>query len=362
MKSSLAHAFSAVNAAGRGARQRYRASGADWPWGDPLAAHGLAMEGYFWRVTDSASGTSLIALIGVNQDDRGMPWATVGVADWPGGFLRTAALPDGWADPRRLGARSGTALTAERDAVTVDLGEDCRLRLDISDPAIWTCAPFGGSSYFQSVPGLNQYWHPWLLGGRVSGEAQFGDRKLRFDNAQIYGEKNWGKGGFPGFWWWGQAQGFNDPGACVAFAGGQVSVGPLRTTVTGLVVRLPDGSVRRWGNPGTSPVHATVTDDSWVLNGKPFTGGWTVDVEAHAPLHHAHVLPVPLPAERRNVAGALEQLGGWLHAEVRHRGRLIWSGTSQVAGLEHGGLDRARAELRARGLSEDRTDAPPRRH
>ena len=61
----------------RHALARYRASGADLPFGNPLAAHGLAMEGYFWRVTDG--DRSLIALIGVNAPrDGSPPWATLG--------------------------------------------------------------------------------------------------------------------------------------------------------------------------------------------------------------------------------------------------------------------------------------------
>ena len=45
----------------------YRASGADLPFGDPLPAHDVAMEGYFWRFTDPATGRVLIALNGVNR-------------------------------------------------------------------------------------------------------------------------------------------------------------------------------------------------------------------------------------------------------------------------------------------------------
>jgi hypothetical protein len=52
----------------------YRASGADLPFGDPLRAHGVAMEGYFWRITDADRGRSLIALIGVNRDRVGGHW------------------------------------------------------------------------------------------------------------------------------------------------------------------------------------------------------------------------------------------------------------------------------------------------
>ena len=52
--------------------------------------------------------------------------------------------------------------------------------------------------------------------------------------------------GFPDAWWWGQAQAFADPGACVAFAGGQVHSGPLRAEVTAVVVRLPTARSSAW--------------------------------------------------------------------------------------------------------------------
>ena len=328
-------------AAARRVGERYRASGADLPWGNQLAAHGLAMEGYFWRLTDRAAGTSVIALIGINRDRAGSTWATVGLADWPAGFLRTAALPHGWADPHRLGARSGTEFLAEPDRIAVDLGPQARLEVEIEAPRPWPDRAFGGSSYFQTVPGLNQYWHPWLLGGRAHGTAQLDGRTLHLRGAEIYAEKNWGKGGFPDAWWWGQGQGF-DSDACVAFAGGEITAGPLRTTVTGLVVRLPrecSGQVVRLGNPLTSPVRARITDDSWSLHGRTLrpAGGWDIRVLGSAPRGAAHVLPVPLPDQRRNVAGALEHLGGRLEVEVRRHGRLIWRDTSPVAGLEHGG-------------------------
>lgn len=331
--------------------ERYRATGADLPYGDPLPAHGVAMEGYFWRVTDAASGRVVIALIGVNRGPRG-PWATLGLASWPEQGLSVTAAPDGWADPIRLGARSGTAFVADQRSVHVDLGPDARLDLAIDEPQLWPRRRYGGSSGFQSVPRLNQYWHPWLLGGRASGSATVGGQTWTFADAQIYSEKNWGAEGFPDAWWWGQAQGFADPGACVAFAGGQVHAGRLRTEVTALVVRLPDGTVVRLGNPGSSPVRAEVTDERWRFVGSQRArrgGGWQVEVEGWAPLGAAHVLPVPLPSEGRNTAGAIEHLGGQVSVRVRHGGAQVWEGHSTLAGLEHGGLARAEAELRRRG-------------
>ncbi len=334
----------------------YRASGADRPYGDLLPAHGVAMEGYFWRFTDPATGRVLIALNGVNRADDGM-WSTLGVAAHPHGFLRTVAHPVGEASTQGLGAFAGEAFHGTPDRLRVDLGPDARLEVAITDPVPWPRRSFGGSSVFQSVPALNQYWHPWLLGGSAHGQAVVGAETWVLDGWSVYAEKNWGKGGFPDSWWWGQAQGFADPSVCVAFAGGEVTAGPIRTTVTAVVVLLPDGTLLRLGDPVVSPVHAEVTDERWVLRGR--SARWRVDIEGSGSLDIAHVLPVPLPAERRNVPGAIEHLGATLRVTVRRAGRVVWEGESNLAALEHGGIDRARAEVVRRGHGPDAVDAAP---
>lgn len=334
----------------------YRATGADLPFGDLLPAHGVAMEGYFWRFTDPDTDRVLIALIGVNRDGTDT-WATLGLAAHPHGFLHTRAHPQGWASPSELGATAGAAFEATADRVQVNLATDAQLDVTVAFPLRWPRRRFGGSSMFQTVPGLNQYWHPWLLGGSARGSAVVGTETWQLDGWSVYGEKNWGRGGFPDAWWWGQAQGFAEPSACVAFAGGQVTAGPLHTTVTALVVLLPGGRLLRWGNPVSSPVRAQVSDERWILTGRSV--GWTVEVEGWGSLDSAHVLPVPLPAERRHVPGAIEHLGAHMRVSVRRWGRPVWSGESRVAALEHGGIERARAEVLRRGHGADAVDAPP---
>lgn len=340
---------------------RYRATGADLPYGDPLPAHGVAMEGYFWRFTKPDTGDVVIALCGVNKGPEG-PWATVGLAGHPGGFLRTTAQPAASASAIGLGAYAGAESPGDvfygvRDRLRVSLGPDALIDVRVTNPVPWPRRRFGGSSGFQAVPGLNQYWHPWLLGGRAEGLAVLGGREVDLSGAQVYGEKNWGREGFPDSWWWGQAHGFDEPGACVAFAGGQVSAGPLHTEVTALVVRLPDGAVLRLGNPVTSPVQARVTDEAWSLHGR--NALWSIVIEASSPLGRACVLPVPLPSESRNVPGAIEHLAGRLAITVRRRGRVRWRGESALAALEHGGVARAQAEVLRRGGGPEDTDAAP---
>jgi len=318
------------------------------------------MEGYFWRITDPRSGRVVIALCGANEGPQGR-WSTLGLAAWPNGFLRTAAVNGAWSDPNDIGVRGGTSeFAGNRRQLKVDLGADARLDVSFHGLTPWPHRAFGGSSVFQMVPGLNQYWHPWLLGGKASGTAILGDDVWEFRDADVYAEKNWGREGFPEAWWWGQAQGFAEPDACVAFAGGIVTAGRLQTEVTGLVVRLPDGRVIRLGNPVISPVKTATSDEKWRLSGRGY--GWRIDVAATAPLDQAYVLPVPIPSEHRNVAGDLEHLAGDLTVRVRRFGREVWTGKTALAALEHGGLERAHQELERRGLDDGRESAGPVRH
>lgn len=327
--------------------RRYRATGADPPFGDWRAAHGVEMEGYFWRFTDPRAGRVVIALCGVSSGPAGR-WAAVALGGHPGGFLREADLPRAGADEAALGAWAGDgAFVADEHRLHVDLGDGARLDVRLHDIRPWPRrAAFGGLGAAHAIPGLSQYWHPHALGGRAEGRAVLGGETVDLDGAEVYAEKNWGRAGFPEEWWWGQAHGFERPDALVAFAGGDVDLGPLRLQATGLVVALGD-DVLRFGNPLLSPVHAAVGEGSWRLRGR--SPRWRVEVEAHAPPATAHVLPVPDPAEGRSFPGALEHLAGELRVTLRRRGRgLAFAGSSPLAGLEHGGRERVRVELERR--------------
>jgi Tocopherol cyclase len=340
---SIASAGSCIHVRIAGA---YRSTGADWPYGDPRRAHGVAMEGYFWRFSDPQSGRVVVALCGVNRT-ADVPWATVALAAHPGGFVRNADVRPAGADPTRLGAWAGDgAFRADADRVQVDLGPDAQLDVRIDQPRAWPRRAFGGLGAAQAVPGLGQYWHPHLLTGRVSGTAIVGDAELDLDGFRVYAEKNWGAGGFPGRWWWGQAHGFQDSEACVAFAGGDVRVGPVTLPATALVVRFGDALVRL-GQPLSSPVTAVASDGRWRLRGR--SARWSVAVDASAVPGDAHVLPVPFPGVGYSVPGALENLAGELRVTVRQRGRVVFADASRLAGLEYGGIGKVQAELARRG-------------
>jgi len=308
----------------------YRARGADPPFGDPRGYHGVGMEGHFWRITEPRTGAVVVVIVAVSRDAQGRPWAMASLAAHPGGAVRSATLPDAWAAPRGLSLRVADAISADERSLCVDLGEDARLRVTFAEPALpWPGRAFGALGPAHVVPGLSQYWHPWLLRARVSGGARVGEQTLDLDGAVVYAEKNWGAGGMPPAWWWGQAHGFDRPDVCVAFAGGHAGLGRVRAKATALVVAVGD-EVRTVVRP-VRPLRVTVDERGWRLAG----GG--IEVEAHADGGAPHLLPVPVPHERRRLDDwAPQHLAGTMRLSVRRRGRTLYEGTSELAGLERG--------------------------
>jgi len=315
--------------------ETYRRTGADPPFGDPRRPHGVAMEGWFWRITAAERGVVLVVLAGINRDRAGRAWGTVGLAAHPGGFSRAIAVDDAAAVDGAGAMRIGSALRADARSVAVDLGADARLEIALEAPGRWPRRAFGGLGMAQAIPGLSQYWHPWLLRARVRGSATVQGREIALDGAVAYAEKNWSNGGFPETWWWGQAHGFGDDGdACVAFAGGRAGIGALRTTATALVVSA-GGELVRLVRP-LQPLRVGVDERGWRFSGRT-PGGVSVEVEGHANGTPPHLLPVPDPAARRHREGAAAQhLAGELHVALRRRGRTLFRGTSALAGLERG--------------------------
>ena len=307
----------------------YRGAGADPPFGDPRRAHGVAMEGYYWRFTDPAAGRCIVALCGVCRAPDGV-WAVVGLAGHPGGLVRWTNAARAVADPDALGvaasdAEGATVLRGSDRRLMVDLGPDARLEAVLEGRATWPRRAFGGLGPAQAVPGLPQYWHPWLLHARVRGEAVLGGETIDLDGFDAYAEKNWGAR-FPGRWWWGQA-GFGD-GALAAFAGGRLG-GPLAATA--VVVRTGREVLRF--TPPAAIVTAAAGGGAWRLRARSARAVLELEADASAP---PHVLPVPVPLERRAVLRSEHHLGGRLRVLVRRGGRVLLREESSLAGLELG--------------------------
>ena len=306
----------------------YRRTGADPPFGDPVRAHGVGMEGYYWRLTDVSAGRVVVAICGIARAVDG-PWAMVVLAAHPGGFVRVGTTDTALADPTRLRVRAGRALHADAGRLCVDLGADAQLDVALRQPVPWPRHAFGALGPAQALPGLHQYWHPHLLGGLAYGRARLGDRTVVLDGAATYAEKNWGAA-FSAHWWWGQA--FPEPSVCVAFAGGRLGLGRLTVAPTAVVV-LAGGKLVRLGPPAAR-MAAAASDGAWRVRGR--SARHAVLIEGDAQPAAAAALPVPLPAERTLELRSRQVLAGRLAVSVWRGSRLFYRGESQLAGLEHG--------------------------
>jgi hypothetical protein len=127
------------------------------------------------------------------------------------------------------------------------------------------------------------------------------------------------------------AHDFGDADVCVAFSGGLLSLGPIARDVNGIVVRVGTRVIRM-----TPPllVRSDIGDNRWALRGR--SRRYEIELVGDGTHLPPHVLPVPLPAERRNIDTDFEHLGGRLRCTVREAGKVLFDGTSELAGLEVG--------------------------
>lgn len=305
----------------------YRGTGADPPFGDPRRAHGVAMEGYYWRC-ETPDGHVVIALCGVCRDGDGT-WAVTALAVHPQRALVQRIHAPVLADPRRLGVDGGTVLAAGERGVSVTLGDEARLDLRLRDPVGWPRRAWGGLGPAHWVPALGQYWHPHVLGGTVDGEVVLAGERFSLAGARAYAEKNWGTT-FPRRWWWGQASGLGGEDVCLAFAGGGLGGG---VSATAVVVRIGSKLVRL-GAPG-AVVRARVDGRRWVIRGRGPRHSILVEGAALGG-GEPYALPVPIPGERRCEPRALQHLAAHVAIEVRRGARRVFTGETELGGLELG--------------------------
>ncbi len=321
----------------------YRTSGADLPFGNPsparrghggllLAHHGLGPR-VAWR----------IAPVGVNRGPRGPGHARAGHSPptLPSRSPRTTA-------PRPTRTASARARAGRSTAITVPCTSDStaapstpRSRI----PCSGRCA--GGAGPASSTPspaststGTRGCW------AKPGGRAVVDGEEWEFTDAQVYGEKNWGKGG--------SRLVVVGPGPGLRRRRRRASRSPaarctpasLRTEVTGLVMRLPDGTGYASATSVASPVEAHVSDTEWHLARSRARLG---DRGGRPPRRCGRPTCCPLSHCRTSTATPrelIEHLGS-LRPSVRRRARGV-AGTSSLAGLVNGGLERAEAELRCR--------------
>jgi hypothetical protein len=289
--------------------EAYRRTGADLPYADPARPRRIGMDGSYWRFTHAPSGRVVIVLRGHCHAAAG-DWTLAAIAVHPGNRVFWSMQDTVVDDARRL-------------RVAID---GAQLDVSWSEDLPWPRRAFGGLGPAQVIPGLHQYWHPHLLRGTARGSLTVDGATASLDGATVYAEGNWGTT-FAGHWWWGQAHDVGDA-ACVTFAGGRMFGG----APTSVVVALGD-EVMRFTPPFARMAVATA-DGRWRIRAQGLRHA--IELEGEADPAGAHILPVPIPAERRVELRSAQHLAGHLRLTVRRGRRIVMRGETTLAGLERG--------------------------
>jgi hypothetical protein len=148
------------------------------PFGDLRGAHlGIALESHFWRFVDLGHRRVVLCAVTRCRDLDGDEWTSVvlGTAGARGaGHVEHEERTGVVADEEGLGLH-GEGLDAGPAHLRARAGASV-LDVEIEDPVAWPRRRHGGLGLAHAVPGLSQYWHPHLLGGRARGFAHLGGR------------------------------------------------------------------------------------------------------------------------------------------------------------------------------------------
>ena len=303
----------------------YRRTGADLPFGDPRGHHGVAMEGYFWRLTDVRCRD------GDRRVHRREPRRATarsgrrsGSPRIPEALVRTAVEPRAEADPRRLAVRAGDRLVADEDGVDVDLGPDARLRRALLRARRVAAARARRRRTRPPRPRPRAVLAPApARRARRTGRRSSASGASRW-TARGRTRRRTGRRprGFPSEWWWGQAQGSAARTCRVAFAGGRLpDPAPARSScgsATSSCTRSPAGAAPV---PRRRRIVAPAGADRARRRhrrGRSRTG-------------RRIRLPVPVPGERRAEPGVCAMhLAGRLHVRRAARRHGRFEGTSRA--------------------------------
>ena len=322
---------------------RYRATGADPPWGDPRGYHGVGMEGYFWRITEPRRGVVVVVLVAVNRDAGGRD-----MGDARDGRAPRRPRPRGDGRPRdgrappasACGSTATTAAPCSRRATSACGSTSAPTRASTSRSPT---GPRGPSASCSAGSGRRR---------RSRASASTGTRTC---SARASGAAGW-----PGRTRSPSTARPPTPRRTGARAGIRRSGGGARRTAS------PSGRTRAWRSPAAGRASAR-----WPCPARPRSssrsaarssassrrpsrcasrsaaGGWRlrargaryrVDIEGHAGGTEPHLLPVPVAVRAPAPGGAVGDAprGHAARPAARAGARLVFAGTSRLAGLERG--------------------------
>lgn len=297
-------------------------------------------EGWFYKLVDSSHKHIMAIIPGVflhnNQKES---HAFIQVLD---GFSHRAyyhrySLSQFHSSSKNFTIRMGTNIFTS-SGLEIDIQNELKLkgRLTFTElqkwPVRWNSP--GAMGWYAFVPFMECYHGIISLNHRITGELQLNDRLLNFNNGRGYLEKDWGRS-FPQAYIWMQGNHFDQPGISLALSIARIPW--LRGSFRGFIIGfLYNGKLFRF----------TTYNGAKLKKVKVKSGEVEVEV-----VHRRHGLRITArggqegilhgPYENTMVGRVVESLDATLTVsffEIKEHGEeLLYSGKSEIAGLEMNG-------------------------
>lgn len=297
-------------------------------------------EGWFYKLVDSSRKNVMAIIPGVFLHKKeNESHAFIQVLD---GFSHRAyyhryPLSQFQSSSKNFSIRIGTNIF-NSDSLEVDIQNEPKLngRLTFSGlqkwPVRWNSP--GAMGWYAFVPFMECYHGIISLDHRITGELQLNERLLNFDEGRGYLEKDWGRS-FPQAYIWMQGNHFDQPGINLTLSIARIPW--LRGYFRGFIIGfLFQGGLFRF----------TTYNGAKLKKVKVESGEVKVEV-----VHHRHGLRITArggqqgvlhgPYENAMVGRVVESLDATISVslfEIKdHREELLYSGKSEIAGLEMNG-------------------------
>ena len=306
-------------------------------------------EGWYFKIVVPDHGLAYAFIPGISYDTDGKGHSFLQVLD---GVAATSTYHAYTANDFRPAAYTfDVHLGPHRfasDRLRIDL-PDLQLDLALDDAVPWPARRFrpGIMGWYGFVPGMQCYHGLVSFHHHLRGSIRVGDRSFAADGGVGYTEKDWGTG-FPDAWIWGQSNHLSDTRnpACLMLS--VASVPWLRSSFRGFLCSLLlDGELHLFTTYTGARAAVDFAPDGEAVTLTFTNRRYRLTITGH---------PAPGGHLASPVAGSMtgkinESLRATLDVTLELRGRVVYAGTAEWAGLEVS--DNARSLL---GGKDDHAD------
>ncbi len=319
---------------------------------DPNAYHWagqeIYFEGWYFKVSDPATGQSFLFIYAVYNPDSAAPGSTAFImagrnSPGSGDLIYQEFDTDLFSSSYEqfdtaIGDNNiiyGDLDSLHAEGAVSDAGNSCEWNFDLTVTASW---PFT-MGWMAAIPGLQTYWHVGAMKAAATGWISWNGERFEFEEIIGYQEKNWGDE-FPETWFWIQANDFDDPDACcLSIGGASMPIGPVTFNATGIGFRHA-GRLYTFSFPQQpARIIPDIQPGTWrILAAK---GRHKIEIDASCDTDH--MLNLMNPTISGIVPWTWESIAGSVSVRLYERRGLQWSiltdTSSGLAGTEFGGKE-----------------------